>query len=420
MTSQKKLKQLIRARMERTGERYTVAREHVVRDEPAGQSGWDLLGGVEPLTATFASVLANLGVVDPTTRAPLSEAMVLGIGGGLGAGYILWEFERDDSPLLVLGFTRRWQYPDRWASETADRLGLHAQIHETTSRAAAERQLHATLDRGLPAIVWADAQLLGNSHSPAWLEGRGGHPVVVYGRDGSSLLVDDRSRGRLTIDAGRVSKARSRIGSFKHRLIEIDPDLVAIDDQRMVDGVRSGLELQVEHLRARSDSFSLPAWRKWARLTTDTRNPKAWPRVFADGQGLAGVLASLYLAAGPTGERAGNLRPLYAEFLVQAASLLGRPALREVAGLWREAGRSWDALVDLALPLDRTPLGDLRRAIDRAEADRWRLQRELDEAFPMSAGDVQELFAEIGSRVRSIYDAEVEAVDALAAAIGTG
>ena len=38
--------------------------------------------------------------------------MVLGVGGGLGAGYILWEFEAHHTPTLVLGFRNQWQYPD--------------------------------------------------------------------------------------------------------------------------------------------------------------------------------------------------------------------------------------------------------------------------------------------------------------------
>ena len=38
--------------------------------------------------------------------------------------------------------------------------------------------------------------------------------------------------------------------------------------------MQAGLEDQVQHLRASSDSFSLPAWRKWARLLTDDWNQR--------------------------------------------------------------------------------------------------------------------------------------------------
>jgi hypothetical protein len=39
-----------------------------------------------PETATLANVLANQGVVSGLTGEPLTEAAILGIGGGLGAG----------------------------------------------------------------------------------------------------------------------------------------------------------------------------------------------------------------------------------------------------------------------------------------------------------------------------------------------
>ena len=89
MTTRKHLKARIRARMATTGERYLTARRHVVTDPPRDRRvdhGYALRGGVHPDSAALANVLAHHGI-------DLSEAMMLGIGGGLGAGYILWEFE---------------------------------------------------------------------------------------------------------------------------------------------------------------------------------------------------------------------------------------------------------------------------------------------------------------------------------------
>ena len=120
MTTRKQFKRLVRHRMAHTGERYTVARAHLAGQAPAG-GDWELRGGAHADTAAFANVLANTGVVAPHTGEPLTEAMVLGVGGGLGAGYILWEFARHGERIVVLGFRREWQYPGRWASETAAR-----------------------------------------------------------------------------------------------------------------------------------------------------------------------------------------------------------------------------------------------------------------------------------------------------------
>ena len=216
MTTRKRFKRLVRDRMARTGERYTVARAHVADTTAAPPDGgeWALRGGVNPDTAAFANVLANLGIVAPHTGAPLSEAMVLGLGGGLGAGYILWEFAEHPSRSrhLVLGFQRLWQYPARWAAETATRLGLHADVHETGGAGAAAKRLDAALHRGLPAVQWVDPYRLGHRHLPAHLDGYAGGPVVAYGRasDGRAL-IDDRSSGRLTVTA--ATPARRVAGS---------------------------------------------------------------------------------------------------------------------------------------------------------------------------------------------------------------
>ena len=139
MTAHKHLKERIRARMARTGESYTTARRHVLNALPPAE--YQLLGGVHPDTHAIAGVLANRGLLAPHTGQPLSEAMVLGAGGGLGAGYILWEFKAHDSRSLVLGFRNSWQYPDRWAKKACQRLGVPAAVHETGSAGKADGQV---------------------------------------------------------------------------------------------------------------------------------------------------------------------------------------------------------------------------------------------------------------------------------------
>ena len=153
--------------------------------------------------------------------------------------------------------------------------------------------------------------------------------------------------------AERLATARARVGSYKHRLITIDPEQVDLDLRPAVD---EGLRLQVEHLSERSDSFSLQAWRKWARMTTDARNKKGWPTVFADGLGVGSLRASIYADAA----HGAHLRGLYADFLDEAAVLLERDALRDTAAAWREAAARWEPIVDTALP----PGDELRELID--------------------------------------------------------
>lgn len=105
----------------------------------------------------------------------------------------------------------------------------------------------------------------------------------------------------------------------------VDGGSVAEDALRVA--ARAGIVDCLDNLAGSSASFSLPAWRKWARMMTDTRNPTGWPRVFADGAGLVGALLSTYEGTEPIGMTGGHLRGLYAQFLDEAAALLDAPAL---------------------------------------------------------------------------------------------
>ena len=175
-----------------------------------------------------------------------------------------------------------------------------------------------------------------------------------------------------------MAAARGRIGSFKNRIARLATTEGPIPADRLRAALQAGLEDQVDHLRSNSDSFSLPAWRKWARLMTDERNAKAWPRVFADGHGLFGALLAIVEAvdagASPWG---GHLRDLYATSLDETAVALDRPALADAARAWRAAADAWDELADSAVPSDLDGADDavegaemLRSAVNDGEAGR--------------------------------------------------
>ena len=148
-----------------------------------------------------------------------------------------------------------------------------------------------------------------------------------------------------------MAAARGRMGSYKHRIVGLRTTPGPIPADRIRAAMRAGLEDQVDHLRSPSDSFSLPAWRKWARLMTDQRNAKAWPRVFADGIGLFGALSAIHEDVdGQVGPSGGHLRELYAASLDEAAVALDNPALGDAARAWRGVADHWEELADAAVP----------------------------------------------------------------------
>jgi hypothetical protein len=426
MTKHRKLKQRIRARMERTGESYMTARRQVVGVEGTSHTG------THPDTSALTRILADAGVTHDGS--PITEALVLGIGGGLGAGYILWEFsqETDHKPIrgvpvrrvVTVGFRNNWQYPDRWVDKTLDRLGVAFRREQTAGPAKAERQLETALASGRSVMADVSAADLPYWHLPEEERGWWGYPIVVTGQEADAFHVSDRNDGRLTVARSAMSAARNRIPSWKNRMVTVTASR-SVSREELGAAIETGLADAVAHLASRSDSFSLPAFAKWARMA-DSDKGKGWRRVFADGQGLWRALRSTHEAVADVGIEGGSLRPLYAEFLVDASSLLDRPELVEVAGLYQRAADAWDDVADSALPDGFEPLtraAELarlrRRAVQRgdvgdsdaaeASAGLDDLTREFEPGLPLSEHEVDALFTAMSGAIRAAYDAEVAA-----------
>ena len=435
MTTRKGFKRLVRARMSKTGESYAAARRSLLGDTASAVHD-GAARGLHPDTSAVATALALTGTVSPITGRPLSEALVLVAGGGLGAGYILWEFKAADAAIVTLGFRNRWQYPAAWMATALERLGADHTVHETGGARAARATLDAIVDRGLPAIVAVDMQAIGTWGQPIELFGYAGYPMLVTARTDGGYLVDDRGAEPFRVDAEVLAAARARIGSFKHRLVEIRPTPRPVPEDRLREALVTGLEDQVDHLRSPSDSFSLPAWRKWSRLLTDTRNAKAWPRVFATGDGLfGGLLSVIEEVDGGVGANGGNLRDLYAAGLRESAAILDRPGLLEAASAWEASADLWEDLADAAMPAeldgateaveadeelhDAVMEGEPGRARASAAAGRvWAARRRYAHEFPLSQDAIAKLFADLGERLAAIHRAELEAVEATALAVG--
>ncbi|MGH9252871.1 MAG: BtrH N-terminal domain-containing protein, partial [Acidimicrobiales bacterium] len=299
MTSSKQLKLRIRARMAKTGERYTTARMHVLGSTATpgltmiDDHGYPLRGGSAAEVAAVANVLTH-GEVTRHDGLPLSEAIVFAASGGIGAGYILWEFSHNRGRHLVLGFRSRWQYPQAWITTTLERLHVPYEIHTSGGAKGAAGRLTEELSAGRPVLVLPDRYLLGYWHLPAHLEAFGGHFVVAYAEADGRVHVDDRNLSPLTVSRGDLDAARQRVVSYKNLLVSPRPKAGPVADDLLVDAVSAGLRDCAERLSATSDSFSIPAWRKWGRLMTDPKNAKGWPTVFADRRGLVGALLSIW------------------------------------------------------------------------------------------------------------------------------
>ncbi len=429
--------------MAATGERYAAARAQLVGSgedhgdlRSAVDSGWELRGGSDPDAAALANVLANSRMVGPD--GPLSEELIVLVAGGLGAGYILWEFQHDDSRIVTLGFANSAHYFDRRLSVAVTRLGLQADWSRTSGAVGAAAALRQELRAGQPVIVWPDRYPIGYWQLPAWLDGHGGHPVVAYAERDGRIHLDDRTLAPLTVAGEDVDRARARVGSYRNAMLAVRSRDAVIPAEQLRTAVLSGLVDMVGNLGGRSDSFALPAWRKWARMLVASGPDKAWPRVFADGAGLFAALLSVWEGVEPAGMTGGNLRREFAAGLIEAAALLDEPRLADEAARWVEIGELWHSLAEAAVPITvpagaeareftaavtgAVAEGDAGRA-DRAAAAQnlWALRARYAAEPPFAPEEITAILAAMSGILGEIYEAEKAAVGRLEEVVaGTG
>jgi hypothetical protein len=438
MTAHKHLKQLIRARMEKTGERYAAARRYVVgaldRAEPDPVTRAHFPGNI-PATTALRVLLAQAGVRAPHTGAPFSEAMLFGIAGGIGIGVFAFRYEREDISTLFLAGRHQWHDDEAYLSDALRRFGTEPIVEETGSARAAEQQLRAALDRGAPVVAWVDMALLPHRAMPAMWAGSGYHIVTVYRVDDGTALIGDLADEPIQLGLPDLAAARARIKKQRHRLLAI----ASAGAPLLAELVRAGLRschdgLENPTLPGARGNARLPALRTLADRIYGSNDKDSWERVFPPGANLWRGLCALYDFVEHYGTGGGLCRPLFADFLAEAGQALRRPELASLAERYTALGRAWSDLADAALPDSVAELraakqlylrkAELLHAGGPADAARavWAqlddLAQRAAERFPLTPADSAELRAGLRARLLALHDGEVAALAALADASG--
>ena len=135
------------------------------------------------------------------------------------------------------------------------------------------------------------------------------------------------------------------------------------------------------------------------------------------------------------GPHGGHLRELYAASLDDAAVALDIPALGDAARAWRGVADRWEELADAAVPPDLDGAAEaveavetLHEAVMAGEAGRtraraaaetaWAIRDRYADAFPLPPDRITALLEDLGDRLAAIHEAEVDALEVTAKAIG--
>ena len=183
MTAHKHLKDAVRARMARTGERYTTAHRHLTGAAagPAPEGRRPRLptfgGGRHHDSALLTNGLAAAGIVTAHDGAPFDEPTVAGLAGGIGFMYFSFSYAGELPTMTIVPRI----HPRPFLPGALDRAGIAHRVVETTSAAKAARELAAALDAGRAPICTVDRAALAHQ---VWADrsGAGPYDVAVVGR----------------------------------------------------------------------------------------------------------------------------------------------------------------------------------------------------------------------------------------------
>ncbi|HEV7784040.1 MAG TPA: BtrH N-terminal domain-containing protein, partial [Thermoanaerobaculia bacterium] len=244
MTQHKHLKQLVRARMQKTGESYSAARRQIVQQvlpTPIQSSSPWHFPGIVPAAAGLRVLFTDAGILAPHTGQPLSEPMVFGIAGGIGAGVFAFHYEKEDFSSFFIAGRHLWQDEVAYTKAACERVGLAPVFVESSGAKSAEKQLLAALDAG-PVLAWVDMAHLPHRALPKAYSGMMYHLITVYDADpaGGTARIGDAADEPIEIPLAALAEARGRIKSQKHRLLQVTGAARPLDLSRLVkDGLRA-------------------------------------------------------------------------------------------------------------------------------------------------------------------------------------
>jgi hypothetical protein len=212
------------------------------------------------------------GVKAPHTGRPYSEALLLGVSGGIAFGYFTFEY-KGYLPHLVL-LTRNTFNP---FPTILERLGIAQDVQRTHKAEIAEKNLQHALESGLFPILWADQFSLPYNLLPADKPMWGMMPILAFETDGKSVTVADRSRQPLHLSMADLAKARERVKEDKYRLITLDAPQTTKLAGAVHKGICQAISLfTAEPPRGSRDNFGFAAYEKLAGLLVNIRNKQSW------------------------------------------------------------------------------------------------------------------------------------------------
>lgn len=286
----------------------------------------------------------------------ISEPMILGLCSGLGFFYFY--MKRMPFPMVLGLAVKKTEVFER----VLNRLGGSVKITETASENAANNNLIALLEKGQPAITFADFAYLPfffaeGTTIPNEQSGHfGAHTFVTYGIDEekNEVYISDRYANPHIMIYEQLKAARgSKYAPFpaKNKLVELVTPKKVKDLKEIVP---AAIKANVNYMyNPPIRNMGLTGFQKWRNMLP------TWATDFNDDNLLFGLVSTfIYMETGGTG--GAMFRILYRDFLKEAGELLNNDGLLKASDMFDAIVNKIRELETIILPDDLPNIGKLR------------------------------------------------------------
>ena len=135
-------------------------------------------------TGSIHNALALQGYIAPHTGEPFSEALLLGVSGGITFGYFTFEYKGYLPHFALLTRNTFDPFPT-----ILERLGIVQDVRQTDKVEIAEKNLTEALSSGLFPILWADQFSLPYNGLPDDKGTWGMAPILAVDQSGEDVGI---------------------------------------------------------------------------------------------------------------------------------------------------------------------------------------------------------------------------------------
>jgi hypothetical protein len=238
----------------------------------------------------------------------------------------------------------------------------------------------------------------------------------------------------LTVSTDALDAARAHIKKEKFRIVTLEAPNPAKLSAAVTVGLWDCIKLYTENPpKGSKDNFGLAGYNAWAQALTKSTGKKSWSKLLATDMDFFGALTTAYNFSQLFGKDSSHTaeRNLFADFLEEAAIILNKPALNEIAPQFRKAGEAWCEVGQALLPDDVAPFKQYRDLIDRRhalflsqgnaahdellsiKAHLKQVKQAITDNFPLDEQGKEHLKANLAEKVLAVHNIEKEGIMAL-------